>query len=193
MSILYACAHVCLYSFPHSEMNEYQEQLLSHAVQLNDVQQAGCNGHLLWKINLPEDNNCQIQSPYFYTGRPGYRLSLTLELAGFRDYNEIYSSIYVNLQKGQYDSQLRFPFEGTCYVTIKDQSQTHGNHRHFTTSIVCSRVPRCTDEASNNSGRHQRGRLKLMKTNELLGGRFVHQGCLLLQMEATHFPDNANI
>ena len=103
--------------FPFSsQLCQTSVALRSHAHRLTDLQQSGCTGRLLWKINLPEDNTCQLRSPYFYTGRPGYRLSLTLELAGFRNNDEIYSSIYVNLEKGDYDDELKFPFEGVSFL-----------------------------------------------------------------------------
>ena len=159
---------------------------MSQASSLHDLEYAGSGGSFLWKINLPEENTCHIRSPAFYTGRPGYRLSLTLELAGFRDYNEIYTSIFVNLEKGMYDEQLKFPFEGICYVTLFDQVHigSREGQVNYTTHVVCSQVPRCLhDEAGQGN---QRGRLRFMRTNDLLRGRYVHQGALLLQIDASN-------
>ena len=166
-------------------LEEHSRQIANHLGRLTELENTSFNGQLLWKICLPDNNECQVLSPAFYTGLPGYKLRLFLELAGFREGNEIFASIFVGLEKGAYDDQLKFPFDGTCYITLFDQSdEVEGRSNHRVT-ILCSKVPQCAGEGLNENGK--RGFLKFMRTSDLLQGRFARRGSLTMQIQTTHF------
>ncbi len=165
--------------------------------RLKEVANIHRSGTLIWKIALPEGPvGCQLSSPSFYTGVPGYKIKLYLEVAGHTEGDRLYSSMFVSLEKGNYDDNLKFPFDGTCFITMLDQSDSVRERRNHTTEIVCSQMGRCTTEGSSENRR--RGKLKFVLTEDLLSGHFVRRGCLVIQAhtEVTQFmplPENSNI
>ena len=72
-------------------------------------------------------------SPPFYTGPEGYKMCLRVEYSVRR--NDVYA--YVHLMRGEYDSQLVWPFKGD--ITI--QLVNHSNDRdHCETTVLFNRI-----------------------------------------------------
>ncbi|KAL3875603.1 hypothetical protein ACJMK2_033538 [Sinanodonta woodiana] len=164
-----------------SVIENFAQQLLHQNEELNTIKNTSYNGKLHWKIPISDQRVQKFQSDSFYTGCPGYKVFVSLELSGHKEGNEDYSSFFVILMKGEFDNSLRFPFNSVCRVTVHDQSDPTQPH-HAT--INCTNVSRCqSDELSFN---FCRGRLRFMKTLELLSQKFTADGYLYLDVVVDH-------
>lgn len=147
------------------------------------------DGKLLWKLQLPSSGaQGQVRSPSFYTGRPGYKISVMLELSGHQECGESFTSFFLNLEKGRFDSQLCFPFSAVCSVMVINQRE-RGSRSTEETSVEecsavmsCSQIPGCPD--ANSSVSSQKGRLKFFKTDKLM--KYAKNGVLFIQVDCTH-------
>lgn len=158
------------------EIKSQQELIQKQSDRLQSLQEHNLCGKLLWRAPAGED--C-LKSPSFYTGQPGYKFSVLLKPTGITAEDGSYASLYVIMEKGCYDDNLNFPFNGTCQVTIFDQSQDVGARQHFSTAIMCNNVSRVR-EATEDC---KRGRAKLMKSDKLLGDKFVCNGSLAILID----------
>ena len=64
----------------------------------------------------------------FYSHDGGYKMRLQVDAKGDNSGRETFLSVYVQLMKGEFDGQLKWPFRGQ--VTVELQSQS-GNPEHF--------------------------------------------------------------
>ncbi|KAK3582699.1 hypothetical protein CHS0354_013050 [Potamilus streckersoni] len=164
-----------------SVIENFAQQLLNQNEQLNLVNNTSYNGRFHWKIPISNMSIEQFQSGSFYTGCPGYKVCVCIELSGHRENNEDYTSIFVVLEKGEFDDSLRFPFNSVCHVTVHDQSD---NSQSYTVVFNCTNVSRCLSEEP--SFNFSRGRLRFIKTQELLSEKFIADGFLYLDIEVNH-------
>ncbi|XP_071501655.1 TNF receptor-associated factor 6-like [Diadema antillarum] len=140
-------------------------------------------GQLLWKVQISSrDFTTPLLSPPFFTAPCGYKLRLCLELRGHVTRSDSYTSLFVMLCKGEHDNSLFFPFSAVCALTLFDQSE---GSNHLTTNITCQKMPRPQEEQSQMQSR---GRLKFMKTDTLVNGRFCKGGTLYFQARVTTQP-----
>jgi len=167
------------------QLEEQSQELSVQRDLLNDLENTSYDGQLLWKVNLPESSPCKVWSPAFYTGIPGYKLRVCLEIAGYREAAELYTSIFVAMGKGSYDDQLMFPFSGTCYITLFDQRRSVEERENHRATIVCQNITKNTEDDYSESRR--RGLLKFITTPDLLQGRFVRNGQIQFLVEMTLF------
>ena len=69
-------------------------------------------------------------SPTFYTGPRGYHMQVIVKPNGYhRDY---YVSVGVKILKGQYDEELKWPFEGDVSITLLNQAS---DDEHITRKV----------------------------------------------------------
>ena len=158
--------------------------------RISHLENTSYNGRLHWKIDLKSyttSNNSPtcIFSPPFYTRESGYKLCARLEINGHVTRNCTYTSLFVVLQKGDYDDQLHFPFSTTCNVTLFDQMENTQGRSDFTTTITCSNMPR---GRMRNTTDQFRGRLKFMQTDMLTSERFCSDGVLFMQINVDLTP-----
>ncbi|XP_070580773.1 TNF receptor-associated factor 6-like [Ptychodera flava] len=155
------------------------------AEKISVLENTSFNGKLLWKMNLAEkDQFCRLTSPTFYTGCPGYRLCVQAEFNAYNGRDETYTSLFVILKKGVYDDKLKFPFNAVCKVTVYEQGNRAMHRKDFTTSIVCSEVPRPPSTGCNEN--QKRGRLKFMMTEKLIGEQYAGDGSIYMQIDVSH-------
>lgn len=68
-------------------------------------------------------------SPCFYTHPRGYRMCLLVDVGGATGPSEgIFMSVYLNLTRGDYDAQLKWPFLGTVTITLLSQGVEKLHH-----------------------------------------------------------------
>ncbi|XP_006813662.1 TNF receptor-associated factor 6-like [Saccoglossus kowalevskii] len=151
--------------------------------KLDFLENTNLNGRLLWKMELAEkDGGGHLISPSFYTGCPGYKLSIQVELSAYVGRNETYSSLFVVLEKGRYDEKVQFPFSATCRVTVYDQDGCQNtSKKDFTTDILCSEVAMAPDNGCNEN--QKRGRLMFMMTSKLTSGQYARDGNVYMNIE----------
>jgi len=129
------------------------------------------SGRLQWKVSLTAGQE-KYDSPAFYTGIPGYKMHVTLELKGHRERDQDFASVFVILEKGDFDEDLFFPLNASCRVRVlSERVESEG------TEIQCSNIPRSDVTTS------QRGRLRFMPTARLLSDDFCTNNCLYLDIK----------
>ncbi|XP_062973496.1 TNF receptor-associated factor 6 [Elgaria multicarinata webbii] len=122
-----------------SQMGNLKCTIRNLEEKITEIQAQQCNGIFLWKIEnfsiylkaQEEERPVVIHSPGFYTGRPGYKLCLRLHIQlpnAQRCAN--YISLFVHTMKGDYDSHLPWPFQGTIRLSILDQTEGPTRHNH---------------------------------------------------------------
>ncbi|XP_053384329.1 TNF receptor-associated factor 6-like [Mercenaria mercenaria] len=148
--------------------------------QLKESQMMSYNGKQLWKVKLVSGTN-KYRSRSFYTGCPGYKLHVSLELNGHTESGQSYASLFVIHEKGQFDEELFFPFSASCGVSLLAVRPT----RSHETIVTCTAVPRCRTDTEGF--RCQRGRLRFIKMEELLSDAYCVENCLYLEISAHVF------
>lgn len=98
------------------------------------------NGDFVWKImnfnlhlsDARSNLRSTIYSESFYSGIPGYKLCLRINLDGVDARSRNYLSIYVHLMQGDYDDIMEWPFNRRIKVTIIDRNLDHSKRRNIT-------------------------------------------------------------
>lgn len=144
------------------------------------------NGRYMWKISLPDDLQCSLTSPAFYTGNPGYKVSVLLQPSGHvTQHGEVFSSLYLRVKSGQYDHAMPFPFNATCDVTVLCQNSRAGErsgHNGHHVRFTCKKLEQARQET--NSGRQSlKGQLMYMKRDVLLSSRFLKSNTLFIHID----------
>ncbi|XP_061466791.1 TNF receptor-associated factor 6 isoform X2 [Rhineura floridana] len=123
----------------NSQMGDLKCTIRNLEEKIVEMEAQQCNGIFLWKIEnfsiylkaQEEERPVVIHSPGFYTGKPGYKLCLRLHIQlpnAQRCAN--YISLFVHTMRGDYDSHLPWPFQGTIRLSILDQSEGSSRHNH---------------------------------------------------------------
>lgn len=155
-----------------------------------DAHSRNVTGKLHWKVKLSRSHNrgrnTTYCSPAFYTGCPGYKVQLTLNMEGFREGREWYASLGLGLLPGDYDENLVFPFNATCFITLCDQSENLSARQHYEQQIVLRQVPRVT--RPGHSGNTRKAIVKFLERRRLMGptSKYMRNGCLHFEAEVLH-------
>ena len=168
-------------------IDELSLTVLKQSEELQSEQSTSYNGRLHWKIQTRETTNVTLRSRSFYTGCPGYKVCISLELNGHSEGGQDFASLFVILENGKFDEELRFPFNSVCHVTVYDQSD--GVASNYQADIQCTNVPRCYLEGERSNS--QRGRLRFMPTRTLQGERFCRDGVIYMEFVVDHCPGRA--
>lgn len=68
-------------------------------------------------------------SPCFYTSPRGYRMCLLVDVGGPASQNEaLFVSVYLSIAKGDFDSQLKWPFRGAVTISLLSQEPDKMHH-----------------------------------------------------------------
>ncbi|XP_078244806.1 TNF receptor-associated factor 1 isoform X2 [Pogona vitticeps] len=130
------------------EKVEQQESLLalkdvmiSNLVsRIHALEHTTYDGCFLWKIpevglrirEAQTGSRRALYSPAFYTSRYGYKVCLKLFLNGDGTGSGTHLSLFLVLMKGEYDFQLKWPFQHKVTFTLLDQVNKH----HVSSSFV---------------------------------------------------------
>ena len=99
-------------------------------------------------------------SPPFYSHIGGYKMCLRVYANGCGDSEATYVSVFVYLNRGEYDDQLKWPFRGDITIQLLNQSRDEG-HREYTVrfdnrvSDECAGRVMGKERAINGRGRAQ--------------------------------------
>nr|ABN04153.1 tumor necrosis factor receptor-associated factor 4 [Branchiostoma belcheri] len=152
------CKHKCPRNSLDRHLQQESESHLKLMCQLvnrqkNDISQlrnqlqtvtTNQDGTLLWKIadidakfkEAKASNNCELVSPPFFTGKHGYKLSLSVFLNGNGSGEGSHLSLYVRLLPGEYDSLLQWPFTHAMTFMVMDQGDPTNKREHLTESFI---------------------------------------------------------
>ncbi|XP_061475270.1 TNF receptor-associated factor 1-like [Rhineura floridana] len=123
------------------EKVEQQDSLLtlkdvmisSLASRIRILEQTTYDGRFLWKVpavglriqEAQSGSKPALYSPSFYTSRYGYKLCLKLFLNGDGTGAGTHLSLFLVLMKGEYDFQLKWPFQHKVTFTLLAQVNKH--------------------------------------------------------------------
>ncbi|XP_054834239.1 TNF receptor-associated factor 1-like [Eublepharis macularius] len=129
------------------EKVEHQDSLLAMkdvmisnlVARIHTLEQTTYDGCFLWKISdvglrtqeALTNKRPALYSPCFYTSRYGYKLRLKLFLNGDGIGTRTHLSLFLVVMKGEYDFQLKWPFQHKVTFTLLDQVNKH----HVSTSF----------------------------------------------------------
>ena len=82
--------------------------------------------------------NSEWYSPPFYSSENGYKLQLCVHAKGDGSGEGTHLSLYVHLQKGEYDDQLQWPFNANITVQLLNWS---GDNSHEEETIHHHKAP----------------------------------------------------
>lgn len=142
-----------------------------------------------WASKLEEARSGRansITSQPFYTGRPGYKFSISLYPNGRKEGKGTHLALYVAILKGEYDGELPWPFKGRCTVSIVDQERRDRSpSRGFNAQVLLPDASRNFDKptTAQNEGR---GWQKFISHGELMSWpHLTRHDSLLLRVECS--------
>ena len=122
------------------------------------------------------------------------QIRLRLEFRGVVDADTVYSSLFVVLQKGEFDDEILFPFNAQVKVMLVPQTNGRipsGLSELSTIVVCCKDVPR--NLAGNvNSRSNSRGRARFMKQKELLSPPFNKNNVMFFDVMFKSLHDNGS-
>ncbi|XP_064600816.1 TNF receptor-associated factor 6-like [Liolophura sinensis] len=116
----------------------HSSRLLLHEGDNLHERSMHAGGQLYWRLDLTEMSDGLRRSPAFFTGFPGYKLSVCLDMNGFveGETGVDYTCLCVELHPGEFDDSLTFPVSGVCTVTLLNQSGSASPDNH-TSTFTC--------------------------------------------------------
>jgi len=119
-----------------TQINEVKNSVKEQAELLTEVTARVWCGKFIWRISGFEKLFNQsksgdvpaIHSLPFYTGIPGYKMCLRVNLNGIDSGVGTHVSMFVHLMMGEFDSIIDWPFPGTITLTVMDQIAENPEH-----------------------------------------------------------------
>uniref|UniRef100_UPI00358EF99E TNF receptor-associated factor 6 n=1 Tax=Myxine glutinosa TaxID=7769 RepID=UPI00358EF99E len=136
----------------HRMLGEQSVLLKESEGRISELEARCCGGTYLWRVerfsrlrggvgasgDAPDCPAVQ-HSPGFYTGVPGYRLCLRLQISPrlhvgssspeqLPANSEPYLSLFTHLMQGDFDDLLPWPFQGRIRLSVLDQSERSERH-----------------------------------------------------------------
>ena len=132
-------AHLSQQAVYQRELERENRKLTSQVAKLNrDLQQLQISTPMCpVEITMPnfkhhkESNDVWCSMP-FYSHPKGYKLYLRIFANGTKDTEGTYLSVGVALMKGEYDTQLKWPFQFNFMIELLSQN---GDENHYTGKI----------------------------------------------------------
>ena len=102
-------------------------------------------------------NNLDIFSEPFYSHPGGYKLMALIYPSGYGDTKGVYVGLFVAIIRGEFDDQLRWPFDGSITVEAYNRTTEQWSNEHTITmnkDICFKQVERCVDILAQGSWGH---------------------------------------
>ncbi|KAK7111855.1 TNF receptor-associated factor 6-like [Littorina saxatilis] len=174
------------------KLTETSMQIAEHTETMKQLKERTVCGRLLWKLDL---SNMQplpnmVFSPPFYSSCPGYQMRLRLDFRGVSDGEDVYSSVFLVLQKGEFDQDLMFPYNGQVMVNLLPQSSNRNvSNRKVSTVIKCKDIPR-NITGNTNARVNSRGCTRFLKQKELLSPVYNKNNVLYFDLSVVNPSEN---
>ncbi|XP_060546789.1 TNF receptor-associated factor 1-like isoform X2 [Pantherophis guttatus] len=128
--------------------------------RIQTLEHTSYDGCFLWKVSRVGRRMQEAQigkrpalySPPFYTNRYGYKLCLKLFLNGDGTGTGTHLSLFLVVMKGEYDFQLKWPFQHKVTFTLLDQVNNHHVSTAFRSLESSSSFQRPISETNLASG-----------------------------------------
>ena len=108
-----------------------QIQLAASISSLNHSNSASLTLRLSFKMSefaAKKEEDADFFSVPFFTHHHGYKMTICIDPNGNDKHKGTHTSVWVYVLKGEYDSDLEFPFKGT--ITIELLNQLEDKHHH---------------------------------------------------------------
>ena len=138
------------------------DELKKEIKDLKDAQQiATSTGQPIGQVEFTMTNfdqhkadNDKWWSSHFYTHPQGYKMCLSIEANGNGSSKGMYTSLFLHIMKGEFDQQLKWPYNGKITILAVDQME---DRRHYTRIISFDQAPeackkRVTEGLTNPNG-----------------------------------------
>lgn len=120
------------------------------------------------------------------------QMRVRLDFNGVRDGEEFYSSVFIVLQRGEFDSELLFPFNGQVKVSLLSQTGAQvAVPKNVSAIIQCMEVPR-NNTGSINARANSRGRTRFIKKSELFSATYFRNRNLFFEVAMVNPCENCN-
>ena len=154
-------------------------------MQLDNDDQSLCQ-FMVANFSTYMKQNSEYLSPPFYTHPKGYKLCLSVFANGRNTGKGTHVSVYATLMRGEYDDQLKWPFEGDVVVELrkwKEDKRHHEDSFSFAKLDGYYRVNgRSMDECK--LGRDQFISHFSLLYNSTTNTEYVQDDCLCLRVKA---------
>ena len=80
------------------------------------------------KFTKKKKHGVEWYSPPFYTHERGYKMCVRVDPNGIMNGKGTHLSVYVYLMRGEYDEDLKWPFQGVIVVRLLNQLRDGGHH-----------------------------------------------------------------
>jgi TNF receptor-associated factor 4 len=125
-----------------------------------------------------QSNELPFFSESFYSHPGGYKMEVEIHPNGFTDARGTHMSLYVVILRGEFDDQLRWPFDGSITVQAYNRTTERWSNDHTITmnkAICAKEVERCVDKVSQGGcGYPNFLSLSDLKDNYLKSTVFIH-------------------
>jgi len=161
--------------------------------RVNDLQSevsASRNGTLIWKISdfnnamkkAKDEEEIALFSDTIYTGRYGYKLQAVAYPNGVASGKGTFLSLYIMIEKGEFDALLKWPFKQKVFFTLLDQNRN-------SSSTACKTEELLGDRNSTSFVRPQNdanpgwGFPKFITLDALKTGSYLKDDCIFIKIE----------
>ena len=129
---------------------------------------------------LKGTNREWFSTPYF-TYPKGYKMCLNVDANGYGDGKDTHVSVFVYLMQGDFDSDLKWPFQGDIVVQLLDQTGEGDDHEktvHFTKNTAENTAGRVLNKerADSAAGIHK------FIAHADIKPKYLKDGCLQLKV-----------
>eukprot|EP00794_Sanderia_malayensis_P008037 gene8037-8899_t len=165
--------------------------------KLNDLEmelRASKNGKLIWKISrvtqamkrAVSGEELALFSDVIYTGSYGYKLRAILYPNGIASGQGTHMSLYVTIEKGEYDALLNWPFKQRVFLSLLDQNSSSTNKLHRTEELLGDRNSTSFHRPKTDTNPGW-GFPKFILLDKLKSGTFIKDDCMFVKIEVESF------
>ncbi len=166
------------------------DELELKVIELESELRASRNGKLIWRI--PGVNRAMLRavngdevaqfSDVIYTGKYGYKLRAISYLNGIASGQGTHLSLYLTIEKGEFDALLNWPFKQKVIFSLLDQNASTSNQAHRIEELVGDRnsTSFLRPKSESNPGW---GFPKFILLDKLKSGTFIKDDCIFIKIE----------
>ena len=166
------------------------DELEGRVSDLQSEINASRNGKLIWKISdvgnamkkAKNEEEVALFSDTIYTGVYGYKLRAVAYPNGIASGRGTHFSLYILIEKGDYDSLLKWPFKQKVFFTLLDQSRNSPNAVNKTEELLGDRNSTSFVRPENDANPGW-GFPKFITLDLLKSGSFLKDDCMFIKIE----------
>lgn len=147
-------------------------------------------GKFIWRITNFDNLFKQAQSGDvpaihslpFYTGVPGYKMCLRVNLNGIDSGANSHVSMFVHLMQGEFDSVIEWPFPGSITLTIMDQD-TRSEPQHVKETLTARPTLQAFLRPKTNRNHKGYGYVEMMPHSTLRTYGYIKDDTMVVRVD----------